>query len=311
MDTKAKAPVPRPKGVWIVPLCALALLALVVSSSQRDKKSTSQPPKSTATNQAQAVPKLGWNIVDYLLARRGQYRKALGDKDLPEWSLFTDEYFRDLKARRDSVIQWTRARSSKPIIAFLGQIHPSLLGNETPELQKRIDQIQARIFDDLRREAQDAQIIAIEEAGCRGDETVTSSVMIRILRESAMDLYGVQLTEDRASQLMRSLPAAAMRAVLELKTPVTCGEEWPNRMETRLIQRGPSPNPQQDLIQRDLIGALSRLRSEIILIRTLEALRSRDGSKGIIIQGDAHRLHVERLVPTEYPITLISRPAPE
>ena len=95
---------------------------------------------------------------------------------------------------------------------------------------------------------------------------------------------------------MQEDKTASTRAILAGKTPVICGEEWPIMFEMELIRieaRMPTPDP----ALAQLIRGLSYLRSEIILIKTLEFLRHIDESTGIIIQGDWHREDIQRFAP--------------
>lgn len=281
-------------GLVIVGIAVLAAASFITSTKQQKP---SIPPPSIA-----APARLGWDIADYLLSRRPNFLKDIGSRGLPEWRDFTPTYFTALKARKDAVIAWTVARPEPTPITFIGLIHVNMDGSTTPEQQQAVDQVQTAAFEKLRTHAQKASVVAIEESG--SDEVMTPDIFLGIIRHSARDLYGRAPPDADILTMMQHDRQTASRAIVEgLPVPIICGEEWPLRMEVRLIKRRVDPTHPSWEATNNLIESFDVLRSEIILIRALEYLKRTEGTAATILQGAGHQTTLERVAP-EYHINL-------
>lgn len=237
--------------------------------------------------------KVGWDLADELLTQRHKFEVHVGTNGLTEWPLFTEDYFRNLMARRDSVRQW--AETVQPEIFFVGQMHLSLDGSNTPDRVRKVDEVQHQIFEILRNNAHHSTVIAFEQDGCHDNEVVTPVVYVRLSKDIAKSVMGVDLPRAAFAKMMWEDTQAATRAILKLpEIPVICGEEWPFRLDARFYQMS---DPEQQKKSGPLVALLDRLRSEIIVIRTLEFLQSKGGTRGTIIQGVAHLPDVVSLAP--------------
>lgn len=237
--------------------------------------------------------------------RREGYIKLLELDKHPYGSDFKPEYFEELKLRKKAAIDW--AAEAKPTIAFIGQMHVSLSGGNTPASKARTQAVQDWSYDRLMEQAKDAQVITFEQYGT--DERVTPEVMVRITKESFQVLGGLypdapKPTEKQIEEIFAADKQASSRSIRELKTPpIYCGEEWPNALESFLLMRLNNLPPDKAQVALQLVEDFDRLRSEIILIRTLEFLKKEGGLKGAIMQGMSHGPHLAE-VADEYHINL-------
>lgn len=244
---------------------------------------------------------VGWKIADDVLSARQQFEATYGIKELVEWSKCTETYFHSLKARRETMIVW--ANASKPHIIFVGQTHYDAVNGSTNERMHEIDDIQTRIFETLRRYVPKVQVIAMEAMGGGSHEVITQSVYVCMVKQILRSQEGHDLNDRQILESMKKDRQASTRAILELPgTPVICGEEWPNHLQLSLMKRR-SKSLAERLSTDGLINLFTTLRSEIMLIRTLEFLHHRNGSAGIMLQGERHREDIEMLAP-KYQVTL-------
>ncbi len=255
------------------------------------------PGHAVRTASAQTFQGEPWKAIDVLLANRERYVQALGTTGIPEWAEFTPEYFADLRERRDRVIAWSAARASPPQIVFVGVVHyaPGLDGRTYQE----IVQAQPILFGRAWNESFEASVVSIEMQG--SDDLLTPSEYRRALsRNYSVCLNGMHCAMDRRPPTLYELeqsPWLYVRVPLEFgHVPVRCGEEWPMSLGQRLYAISSDPSSVGGAVS-ELWDMLVRVRSEIMLIRTLEYLAATGGTRGVILQGDAHRRHVEELVP--------------
>ena len=244
-------------------------------------------------------------VVDRVLMRREGYIKRLKLDRYPYGSDFMPKYFQELRLRKKAAVAW--AAEAKPTIAFIGQMHVSLSGGNTLATRARTRAVQDWSYDRLMEQAKDAQIITFEQYGT--DERVTPAVMVRITKESFRLLGRLypdapKPTEKQIEEICAADGQAASRAIRELKmSSIYCGEEWPNALESFLLMRLNNLPPDKAQIALQLVEDFDRLRSEIILIRTLEFLKKESGKKGVIMQGMDHGPHLAE-VADEYHINL-------
>ena len=287
----------RPPSILAIAASVIAMLIIGLVLWSGKPQSTPRVAKMTRV----VEQPLGWPIADHILTFRSRYQQDLQLDHLPDWNLFTREYFLSLAARREAIKVWALDSPSKPEILFMGQMHVNLAGGNTPESQRRVEQFQTALFERLKLKAGGVSTIVIEQSGT--DEVLTPEVFLKISRRAFHDL-GVDVPDEAILKMMHEDRQAATRAIIELSTPVICGEEWPNRMQSALMMRPANPTDEKRRTATEhFVQAFSALRSEIILIRTLEYLRKTDTIKAIIIQGEWHRADIERLVP-EYHIAL-------
>lgn len=275
----------------------LLLIAVVFLSGSGVHSRVDGPRQQT---RRVATQELDWWVAEELLLHRMHFGQSVDTTSFPEWPLFTEEYLLSLQVRRQSVIEWSRSLRHRPVIDFAGQMHLSIIGGSDLEL---INQIQGEVFEAVRS-VEGADVILIEDSGCDLNEIITPASYVGISQETIRTLTGIDLPRDAIIEYMAVDPQAATRAIHELRTPVTCGEEWPIILQSRLLRFRDREEYLDSRNQFDQLGdGLTRLRSEIIVIRALEYLRSMDGGKAIIIQGIAHAADVER-VADEYGIDL-------
>lgn len=290
--TLKKKPVPTTNHKPMSNLFILIILAgsiLFFAFARRDPTSTESEASSA---QPQAMGKVGWNVADDLLEMKKAYNDVEAITSIPEWSSFTLAYFKDLLARRASVIAWSTGHTTKRQIHFLPQVHENIAGGDSDKKRSGINEIQLRIFEQYRSLARDAQVLAIEDSGCEPNEVITRDVLARMLR-AAGARYDMQLSDTQINDTIKDDLKASTRAILSGKTPVICGEEWPVMFEADLIRIEARLIDPEPALAR-LIAGFTYLRSEIILIKTLEYLRHVNGTTGIIIQGFGHKEDIER-----------------
>lgn len=260
---------------------------------------------STPVVSQRAESGLGWDIADGMIENRARYRLASGHDGFPEWSECTREYFRSLTDRRASVIAWAASRPVPPAIVFVGNLHARPGGDTTPAEMLEIEQIQPTVFNRLRVHGEDAAVIAIEEAGTEG--AITPEGYVELIQRLLVSRRGLSPPIDEVRRIVSQDRHPEVRAILELSTPVIYGEEWPLQLEKRMRMRAWPADEEARNTLSEYLGRSVRLRTEIILIRTLEYLRRVGGSKGVIIQGDDHRQMAEVLAPT-YHISFLGIP---
>lgn len=283
------------RNLTLLGLLVLGLAALAISFSRNATVSHRQVRPTHSAIEIPGAEPVGWEIADTLLADRAEFAHIYGLADTEEWSEYTTDYFRALKTRRDAVIAWAASRTTQPSIVFIGLYHTSIGGDTSSEEQVRVNQAQTEAFERVQRYSREASVIAIEEAG--SDEILTLAIQIGLARAAA-DRSGIHMSDDEIRTMLVQDRQAATRSVLELSTPVICGEEWPIKLESYILRQGsPAASVTPGLIGR-FLWEFNLLRSEIILIRTLEFLRRADGSNGIILQGNGHRQMIERLTET-------------
>ncbi len=279
------------------------IVLFAVFFTQRDSTTASSLSAPTVSHQAE--PALGWAFADALVKNRDSYRHASGRDGFPEWSSYTREYFLALTNRRTSVISWAQSQPTPPAVVFIGNIHVNPDGSNSPERVAEIDQLQQSVFHRLLTHSADADVIAFEEAGL--DSVITPDRYVEHTQHVMFNMYGVSLPIEEIRGVVSRDRQPGTRAIYELTTPTIFGEEWPLYLETRLLTRGPPADPDSQRVLGELITSFDQLRSEIILIRTLEFLRSVHGHKGVIVQGDAHRSDIEALC-TLYRVTFLGVP---
>ena len=270
----------------------LAILILFLSFARTLPTGESGTSDNDASTQPQKTDKVGWDIPDDLLEMKKAFVNDEAITSIPEWRLFTIEYFRDLKARNVSIAKWVRERPTKPVLHYIPLIHDNITVGDSDEVHARIDDFQLRLFEQCHKLSKEAQALAIEYDGCKPNEVITRDVWARMLRMGD-SRYGFQMTDKEVNDSIKYDKRATTHAILAGETPVICGEEWPHMLEAELIQiEARIVDPPQVLHQ--MINALTYLRSEIIVIKTLEFLRANNGSAGIIVQGFAHQKMIER-----------------
>ena len=291
--------------VWAI--LPVVPFVIVFAASFASHSSTPATPVSERAQVAphRAEPTLGWDVADELIKNRARYRLASGRDGFPEWSEYTSEYFRSLTKRRASVIAWATSRPVPPAIVFVGNVHASPGGDTTPAEMLEIEQIQQAVFNRLRVHGEGAAVIAFEDAGT--DDVITPEGYVELMQRSMVRLVGLSLPTDEVRRAVSEDRQPATRAIFELSTPVICGEEWPIYLETRMRMRGPPADEGARNTLGEYIDLSVLLRTEIILIRTLEYLHRVGGSRGVIIQGDEHRQMAEVLAPT-YHISFLGIP---
>ena len=229
-------------------------------------------------------PTVGWATADFILAAKPLVTEVLAE--FPPDTEYTASYFKELKRRREAAMAWSVG--AQPKLVFLGQVHLNVtsLYGDAPDRVKTIMDIQSRVFENLKLESADAQVIAIEQSGCRQSRQLTLEVYADLTQRYSLYFFGKSPTKEEIKGLMATDRQAATRAIMELRTPVICGEEWPLMLQLAVNRSLGLVAAKQKLGK--LMDAFHVLRSEIMLIRTLEALRERGGTKGIMIQGDFH-----------------------
>jgi hypothetical protein len=249
---------------------------------------------------------LAWPIVDHVLERRPEFIRILGLERYPYGTEFTAEYFDRLRERKAAVIAW--AEGAGPTVTFIGQRHTDHTGaHDAAARAPYIQRVQDWSYDQLKVRAKDAQVITFEQYG--SDERVTPRVMIRLLKEwcrTARWLHpGAPVPSNRQiDELFAKDRQASIRAIREFGLPpIYCGEEWPNALELFVLMRKKSLSLDKQLVVEELRRAFDRLRSEIILIRTLEFLQRREGQRGVILQGNLHGPHLTE-VADEYHVNV-------
>lgn len=268
---------------------------------------TSEKHDKPLTDDQTSPKPINWGLADYFLAHRSQALELLDEKDLTSAAEYTPEYFRSLKARSESVKAW--AASTKPHLVYFGYGHPNTIVPSTAT-EERLEIYRRQygiIFDHVSRESRDAQIVMTENSGCIDGERLTAQVAARIMQAS-FEFLGEERTAEESLELVTDSPMLDHRAIFELNVPVFCGEEWPKDFQLVLIyELITQPHPLKS--DADIMDAFGTLRSEIMLIRTLETLRSVGGHKGLMIQGEGHRKDIEELAP-QYNVDLESYPDP-
>jgi len=280
-------------------VCVLLLCAMACTKKQ------AEPRKSVVPTVVKIELTTQRPTFEQILARNENYRSVLGLDQVPYSDQFTSEYFVKLTKRRADIIPW--AAQSKPEVIFIGQAHLNLSGDDSAQYVAVVDQVQQWVFETLKVQAKNASLITFEQFGT--DERVTMSVMIRIVKEQFEMLANAypllkQPTIEEIALMVETDTQAMTRAIREfVSPPIYCGEEWPNAVESTIISVIRSMSPDQVIVAQQLIDDFNWLRSEIILIRTLEFLRTQGGHKAVIVQGIFHAPHLEAIAG-EYNIFL-------
>lgn len=252
---------------------------------------------------APTVVTLGWPTVDVLLADEVMYRKVIGTQ-AKEWKYFEYGYFAKLKARRDSVISWAKSQPLDPKVIFIGVMHLSMNGGNGAQVRAQIAQAQAAALNIVLQEADGASIITVEQSGT--DFRLTPETYGALTQAQVIEATGHQIPDADLKAMMTTDNQAATRLIVDHpELTVYCGEEWTLMFEAGFLMRGPTPSRARNAAIQQLIEQLNYLRSETILIRTLEYMRQNGAIKGVIVQGALHQQDIER-VKDEYGIHLMS-----
>jgi hypothetical protein len=280
-------------------VCALLLCAMACTKKQVEPH---KPVVQTSVKTELASPR---PTFEQILARRENYWSVLGMDQIPYADQFTPEYFTALTKRRADIISW--AAQAKPEIIFIGQAHIDLSGENSANYAAVVDRVQQWVFETLKVEAKNASLITFEQFGT--DERVTKSVMIRIAKEQ-FQMFGKafplfkQPTDEEIALMVETDTQGITRAIRGFTSPpIYCGEEWPNAVESIIILMVRSMPSAREIVAKRLIEDFNWLRSEIILIRTLEFLRTQGGNKAMIVQGLSHASQLEAIA-SEYNVTL-------
>lgn len=231
-----------------------------------------------------------WPIADYLLLKRSQYMYYLPFLEgAPDRELYSAAYFRELKERRQRVMDWTK--ENKPTVVFVGQVHIPLTQRTTEQERAEIQRFQDWCFDQIKGQ-QGVDLIAIEESG--SDERVSVEIFAGITLDQLAGMGVRNVPREAVLNMIDQDQQASTRAIKDASgPPVFCGEEWPLRFESfGLMHAGQVTTDSREAFD-DFQGVFNRLRSEIILIRALERLQRIGGKKALIIQGAAHAKDME------------------
>ena len=249
-----------------ITFCVLLLCVMACTQKQAEQHK-SVTPFAVKTEHVAPRP-----TFEQIFARRYLYESMLGLDQVPYADQYTREYFVKLIERRADIISW--AVQSKPEVIFIGQAHIDLSGENSAEYVAVVDRVQKWVFETLNAQAKDASLITFEQFGT--DERVTTSVMARLVKEQfqvlgkAYPLFKQPTNEDIAL-MVETDTQAMIRAIREFTSPpIYCGEEWPNIVEAMTVMRIRSMPPAELAVAKQLFEDFNWLRSEIILIRTVE-----------------------------------------
>lgn len=286
------------------------VISMIVSCKKSDPPPT-QMARPIIVTQVSTIPE-GRSAIEYVALRRADYMRDLPIKDLMYNGEYTDEYFTQLQLRKVAVLEWVK--QVKVNLVFIGQDHIDMSGNNTPDTLKKVETSQQWIFEELRTRTLATDIVTFEQYG--SDERITVDEMVRLLEEEFIQFKKVRpgLGPIPPLSVIRSIvlkdTQAVARATHELPNmALYCGEEWPNALELNLIQiMNTLPQSRQDVTQ-NFLSAFNHLRSEIIVIRTLEIMKRTHGTRGLMIQGNFHA-HDMPWISKEYgiPITVVLPP---
>ncbi len=246
------------------------------------------------------------NGIDRAIIMRDKYMSVLPLSDLPHGNEYTKSYFDKLKKRKQTVIAWLQ---QNPVtIMFIGQMHIDLTGDNTTESMQSVEKSQQWVYEQLEKVASKIQLITFEEPG--NTEVVTPYVMQKhVLDELAyVKPFIGDFPTPSTDEVWKTLQEDGDGVLQFMRTPtnppIYFGEEWPCSLESNLlmiVNQLPQGEPQ--IAAESFINDFNHLRSEIIVIRTLEFLMERNGKHAAIVQGAWHTDDMIRIAP-EYGFTL-------
>lgn len=264
--------------------------------------------------------KVDWDVADDVLGFAAQYEHSLALEGTDQWETCSDDYLGDLKRRKEEVAAW--AAVNHPVIYFMGYNH-----GEAEEL-KRDPAKKARWTIEHRTAAMfvagnpEIDVFAFEDAGILDEPPFTVEDAVREI-ESKGTVRGTDGREMAAEDALPYLPQAWFK-VLAARPDITVvtGEECPHWITWKVAGgalNGPlhehstgDSHPMHehtcaDQVALSLFNRLANLRTDVIIIRALEALRETGGDSAAILQGYAHAEDGEkRGLNLEYNVKIVA-----
>ncbi len=272
------------------------LLTILLCGACSKKMPQGKPTHTTPHN-----PKKSFidNSINEAVTMRDFFTKALDLDIFPYGKKYEPNYFQELQKRKKSIIAW--AKDAQLEVIFIGQRHEDISGASSKDSLAFTDRVQRWVHDRIKEYDKTVQLITIEQEGT--DERLTPEMMIRITIENLHELK--PLLPNMPPSIEQDIPtmvaqdtSAIIRAIRDpTSPPIYCGEEWPNQLQATLVLRNRTLNTTQRPVAKKFHEVFSQLRSEIILIRTLELLRTHHGTRAIIIQGSLHAQNIAALGP--------------
>lgn len=247
---------------------------------------------------------IGWKPADDVLGFAAKFDATLALEGTTEWESCSEDYLGDLKRRKEEVAAW--AAVNRPVIYFMGYNH-----GEEGEL-KRDPAKKARWVLEHRTAAMfvlgrpEVDVFAFEDAGILDEppfttEDAVAEIESRSGERATWKVGGRELTAEEA---LPYFPQAWFKVLAARpEVVVITGEECPHLVTWKVAGdaiEGPlhehvhvDGHPMDehtcaDQVALELFNRLAILRTDVIIIRTLEALRETGGDAAVILQGFAH-----------------------
>lgn len=246
------------------------------------------------------------NGIDRAIVMRDKYMSVLPLSILPRGNEYTKSYFVNLKKRKQAVIAWLK---QNPVtITFIGQMHINLAGSDSASSPQAVKKSQQWVYEQLEKVAPKVQLITFEEPGSK--EIVTLDTMEKhVLAElTYVKPFVGDFPTPSLADVRKMIQVDTQGVFRFMRThtnpPIYFGEEWPCTLETHiLMMKDQLPQGEPQVAAESFINDFNHLRSEIIVIRTLEFLMERNGKRAAIVQGAWHTDDMIRIAP-EYGFAL-------
>ncbi len=242
------------------------------------------------TNSKPAESQPPWPLVEWIILHLPQYQKGLVGAGYREQNC-VKEYFVSLQERRAKAIRYADTDALAEL-TFVGNRH--LEGTPTPEFLALVRRSQEATWQHIQKNS--GSVILVEDASPHhGNKRITRALAIESLRQE-LKAAGRKGDPQRMFESNWSAQARAIRA----GEIVISGEEWLGRAEGamrrchREILHKVRPVG-DDLLKCELIWGFTRLRSELAVIRALEALERMGKDRAVIIQGAGHGPHMPEI----------------
>jgi hypothetical protein len=250
-------------------------------------------------NKEGRMTNLHWDRGQHVLAVQSIHEDALGWSTNPDWQSCNVPYLKEVAKRRDEAMRFVA--QEHPNIVFVGVWHGDQETNSVPganpEGLKRL-KLHHDTTVKLVREDPDVDVFVFEGTEGSLEPITRSDLLTRLQNTSIRGTDG----QNYPPEFIFTYSTLAWHRIIDQRPDVDVipGEECLGklaysqamRVETRLVETGESLTRRtadcRTKIYSKALEQLQAVRTEVIIIRVLEALQRKNGNKAVIEQGRSH-----------------------
>ena len=228
--------------------------------------------------------KSSWPIGDWFLTHLTDCLAALNRAGYKDVHLCAPDYFSQLKVRRLAMMEF--GAQVNPEVIFVGNIHTERVTQGDHTRANQSNDLSWEIIKEHRKRA----IFLVESDNLSwGDGQITESACIAAIVQKERKKrpgFPVEVAQQTLKESRDLLPR-----LVRVNALVFAGEEWPLTANYQLLhpEDGRSPAKIDLPFMLDLCKRFVMLRSELIVVRTLERQQKTARKLACMIQGNGHR----------------------